>query len=364
VAPDDDLFEAQKIPIRVLEPEQATKFLQALLVKRHEVKIQQATLEPVVRAISRTPLALSLAAQEIAQKGVEQIPKPGFVAWLLHLADDAELYSRVLGHIDACALLFAACRAYEALGHLGSALDSLVRAEVEARRSGEADWLLRLEATRARIAPGHGGHSQGELTGERQAIEGLKASGVIDRLAGAALREVAAAFGHVDSALVRTALYRLGLPELTQAMISQLANMLADKARASPEKFKVCQSVLAPLHDGTLPKNESDPDEWWRWILEVPKVRLGQALAELAGQGSKLLPGLLDWAQSALQGRVERDRSGMGGSVGLPCSMRKQCSHRIGYAMLIKIYGNSPEAETLHAISVRARTCGSGRSAT
>jgi DNA polymerase III delta prime subunit len=557
VPPDRQLLQSDPIRVREFEPPEALEFLQQLLNEQHHTTIDARTLQPVVRAVSGTPLALSLAARLIAEHGVDAVPRPGFLGRLLHLTDDAELYSRTLSNLkdpqlhalakpgllvrrltpdilrrvlaepcglsvandgearellqkmedavslverepdgalkhrqdvrlkmlsslerevgadvarhinetaaefyapagpsdpidfgerlyhllrldeidtasklwsdleatqpaverlraavdelrpdarralkvrlhmpltseelsaanqdeweravagvvrasladgnfeaaakalserterlgdsrlplleievfsglqdwrrvidiarpaaqraaqrgdprDAFTLHFAASRASEAMGDRAEALHVLDEAEEQARRSGEVELMVRLAATRRRLT-GEQGTTTDEDSPELNVVQSLKASGILDRLGGAALREVAAAFGHIDPTLLRAALYRLGLPEIPAEMMSRLATLLIEQMRRQDSASSLIRATLAGYHEGEPPEDLDDQRAWERWLVEIPRLHLGRAVAELIRGGADSVPGLMEWAQMVLKERVVRDVGG------------------------------------------------------
>jgi hypothetical protein len=185
------------------------------------------------------------------------------------------------------------------------ALDS---AEAEVKRGGDAELLLRITAARTRFAPPAATSDQ--IEPQRDVAREIRSAGVLDRLGGAALREVAAAFGHLEPSIVRAALYRLGLPRTSPTMISDLAKIIAQEAAGNDDRAQTVRGVFASLRPEEVPDQPIDAERWERVIAGVPGLALGRAVAELIGReprGSDLA----NWAQSALQARVDRDVAGL-----------------------------------------------------
>jgi hypothetical protein len=553
---DRNLLGSDPIELRGFETPQAIEFLQNLLARHHHLNVEAATLDPVVKALSGTPLSLSLAAQVIADEGVDAVPRPGFLARLLHLTDDAELYSRVLDHLkdpqlhalakpglvvrrltpaivrqvlaepcglavandaqavdlltrltkaislvqrepdgslmhrsdvrrkmlprlerdvgadkvrqingaaakfycdavpadpipfaerlyhllrldeiaavndlwadngateaavsrlrsaveelrpasrralklrlniplgseersaagldewevateravralladgefataarylaerqqrlegsrlplvevevysglrdwkrvidiarpaaeaaadrgaprDAFALYLAVSRACEASGDRSAAQQVLDLAETQARRTGEAELLLRVAATRTRLSA-QAGTALDSTQLQRDIVTDLRASGTLDRLTGAALREAAAAFGNLDPSLIRAALYRLGLPVVTPAMISRLAALISEQTKGDGAQAIEAREVFRSLRPTEITGQPMELSQWQALLANLPGLDLGRALAELIGRQPPD-PGLINWAQEALKARVQRDVMG------------------------------------------------------
>jgi len=100
---------------------------------------------------------------------------------------------------DAFTLFFAESRAREVLADFDGALAALKEAEESAGQINEVDLLVRVAAARYRLESLRNTDSEAKPTVESSAepafMRGLLQSGAIDRLAGAPLREVAAARG-------------------------------------------------------------------------------------------------------------------------------------------------------------------------
>ena len=553
---DRNLLGSDPVELRGFEPLQAIEFLQQLLARYHHLNVDAATLDPVVKALSGTPLSLSRAAQVIADEGADAVPKPGFLARLLHLTDDAELYSRVLDHLkdsqlhalakpglvvrrltpaivrevlaepcglavandaqaedlltrlaktislvqrepdgslmhrsdvrrqmlprlerdvgsdkirqidtaaarfyrdavptdpipfaerlyhllrldeiatvnelwadkeateaavsrlrgaveelrpasrralklrlniplaseersaagldeweiateravralltdgefataakylserqqrlkdsrlplvevevhsglrdwkrvidiarpaadaaadrgaphDAFALFLAASRACEATGDRSAALKALESAETQARRTGDVELLLRVAATRTRLSA-QSGTAPDSTQLQRDVVTDLHSSGALDRLTGAALREVAAAFGNLDPSLIRAALYRLGLPLVTPAMIYDLSALISRLTAGDGAQAMAALEVFRSLRPKEITGEKMELSQWQAFLANLPGLDLGRALAELIGCQPPD-PGLISWAQEALKARVQRDVMG------------------------------------------------------
>ncbi|MBP0633073.1 ATP-binding protein [Cupriavidus sp. AcVe19-1a] len=553
VPPDDDLFDSRAVPIRAFEAEQAAEFLQKYLERKHRQSHELRTLRPIVATVSRTPLALSLAAQVIAEHGLDAVPRPGLLARLLHVTDEADLYSRVLGHlhdpqlralakpgllvrrltpavviqvlaepcglslaneaeaedllsrfaisvslvekepdgalrhrqdvrrqmlpslerevgaavaeeinrravvfysrpdaVDAISLAehmyhllrlgevgaaaslwaqettetaaaldrlrsaveelrpdahralklklgmrltseersaadqdeweqaafgaasayladgafdravsilgerserlpdsrlslleveafsglrqweraltiaiegierararrdsryvltlsLAAARACEALGDSERTLELLSEAQTEANLLGDVESSLRIAAARARSA-GQMPFAESE-SDVAEAIRKLKHSGALERLNGAALREVAAELGHVDRSLIRAALFRLGIPELDTEHLEQLAVILAENSRRNDELARLIVVTCAQFSANEVPPDPANSAAWSQWAAGMPRQKLAYALADLIGANDEIAPSLVHWTQSMLQKHVQQ----------------------------------------------------------
>lgn len=221
----------------------------------------------------------------------------------LRIAVEGAEHARARGDSQrALSFLLSAARASEATHGIGATLHFLAEADAEAQRAGDIESLLRIAAARLRI--GREGIAANERVTASEVRDLLKASGVLDRLTGSALREVAASFGDLEPALIRAVLFRLGVPELRPELVTQLAAMLAEQVREDDGAASLVLATCAQYNEGKLP-DAFDTTGWQKWLLEMPRQRLGYALADLIGTSGALSPLLVAWVQAALKQRVE-----------------------------------------------------------
>jgi hypothetical protein len=122
-----------------------------------------------------------------------------------------------------------------------------------------------------------------ETSGETAVVGSLLQSGAVDRLAGTALREVAPALGHVELAFV-SVLFRVGLPVPTPDLINTLAEILAQQMHSGGDEARNVTATLSSLRGGALPKLPDSAAVWRNWLIRVPAVELGRAVAQLIPQ--------------------------------------------------------------------------------
>ena len=78
VPPERDILDSTPVPLLGFELPQAAEFLGQILSRHHNIEVGTDTLISVAKVVSGTPLALSLAAQIIADQGADAVRGP---AW-------------------------------------------------------------------------------------------------------------------------------------------------------------------------------------------------------------------------------------------------------------------------------------------
>lgn len=99
--PNPKEFPAVPLQLNEFDLASAERFLITRLSKRHDLSLDANALRLVVNSVEKTPLALGLAAQLIADQGVEAVRARSFLGLFFRAHDAAFLYSRILEHIPA-----------------------------------------------------------------------------------------------------------------------------------------------------------------------------------------------------------------------------------------------------------------------
>ena len=93
-------------------------------------------------------------------------------------------------------------------------------------------------------------------------------------------------------------------------MMSRLAALLIEQMLRQDSASSLVRATLAGYHEGEPPEDLDDQRAWERWLVEIPRLHLGRAVAELIRSGADSVPGLMEWAQMVLKERVVRDVGG------------------------------------------------------
>jgi hypothetical protein len=203
----------------------------------------------------------------------------------------------------ASELYLGAAFACQALENPSEARLLLDHAEEHATASGDPEHLVRVLAARHRLiqltaepaATDEGDLAQRDAA---RALEVLSTEGVLERLGGAALREAAAEFGLFDLSILRSALYRSGLSQVSDDLLEELAEHLSSISGNSDE-YATILTTLATVQDP--PQDPHSAKAWFEWLGSAPGLSLGRAIASLLRTRSDMGPRLQTWAVNALK---------------------------------------------------------------
>src|SRR5262249_10139972 len=97
--PPSESYDLLNLPLQGLEPGPPPSYLNNPLRTRHQRDLPRPLLAATVRRITRSPLALNLAAELLAQAADAGKDPAGVVAEIQSHADEAFLYRRILEQI-------------------------------------------------------------------------------------------------------------------------------------------------------------------------------------------------------------------------------------------------------------------------
>lgn len=97
--PEPDQFPTDPVPLTEFDLPSGERFLAAMLADKPALASDPAAISLAVRSVERTPLALTLTAQLLAEHGINAVRSPRIFGIALYTKDAAFLYNRILDHI-------------------------------------------------------------------------------------------------------------------------------------------------------------------------------------------------------------------------------------------------------------------------